>query len=138
MYLQTRIACLESHPKMPVPVSEILNPTPPPPPAPPAPPPLTVMESAILKLLKNQRDQGFSMAELRALTSLDRLKSLGISQPFSLEGIAAMTALSIFSKGKTKLQAQSAEEAVKTLLEREYITTQEYKGVPYYWAVKPS
>lgn len=120
---------------MPVPVSEILNPTPPPPPPPPGPPPLTATETTVLKLLSSNTEQGYSVLEIRAHLSLNFMKRIGLADPFSIGGLAAMTALLILPEPKHKVKEQTAEEALETLLERGYAKTQEYKGVPYYWAV---
>ncbi len=118
---------------MPIPVSEILNPTPPASPPTPAPPPLTANETTIVKLLRSRADQGFTIAEIRARI---RDEALGISRekPLTIGNVA----MAFLLQRLLPKEQQTAEEALKTLLEKGHITTHKYNEEPHYWASETS
>ncbi len=110
---------------MPIPVSEILNPTPPPPPAPPLPP---RTETVILEFLSRKPDQGFSLTEIKGHTASVFLKRIGLDG--TLGGLAKLAVLSVLPTPKE----QTEEEALQSLLKDGRIETRDYNGVPHYWA----
>lgn len=129
---------------MPVPVSEILNPTPPPPPEPPPPPPEPPPpppppeEVAILRLLGSKPNNGFSRSEVYMHLLTELVKPLGLDKPWKpVDTILGLIALAVLPKPKEETVTPSIEDRMEltlaSLLEKGTIETREYNGVPHYW-----